>query len=73
MELVNEMEATTNEQVSDSFGWITALGVMYLATLIILCGPQGIVFDALRGLMTGLALCCGMVYLVLTFLPEQYR
>lgn len=67
------METAHNQQVSDRYGWVTALGVMYLATLIILCGPQGIVFDALRGLMTGLALCCGLVYLVLTFLPEKYR
>lgn len=67
------METETNQQVSDSYGWLTALGVMYLAVLIILCGPQGLVFDALRGLMTGLALCTGLIYLVLTFLPERYR
>lgn len=68
-----EMETETNQQISDSYGWLTALGVMYLAVLIILCGPQGLVFDALRGLMTGLALCTGLIYLVLTFLPARYR
>jgi hypothetical protein len=67
------METETNQQISDSYGWLTALGVMYLAVLIILCGPQGLVFDALRGLMTGLALCTGLIYLVLTFLPARYR
>jgi len=70
---VIEMETETNQQISDSYGWLTALGVMYLAVLIILCGPQGLVFDALRGLMTGLALCTGLIYLVLTFLPARYR
>lgn len=67
------MEQTQTQQISDSYGWLPALGVMYLAVLIILCGPQGILFDILRGLMTGLALCTGLVYLVLTFLPEKYR
>jgi hypothetical protein len=67
------METSDRQQVSDSYGWLTALGVMYLAVMIILCGPKGLVFDALRGLMTGLALCSGLVYLVLTFLPEKYR
>jgi hypothetical protein len=68
-----KMETETNQQISDPYGWMIALGVIYLAVLIILCGPQGIVFDAIRGLMTGLALCSGIVYIVLTFLPEQYR
>ena len=58
---------------ADGYAWLIALGVMYLAVLIILCGPRGVVFDALRGLMTGLALCSGLAYLVLTFLPERYR
>ncbi len=67
------MEATTERKFSGHYGWLTALGVMYLALLIILCGPQGIVFDALRGLLTGLALCTGFVYIVLTYLPDKYR
>lgn len=67
------METTTRQPVSDSYGWLTALGVMCLAVLILLCGPQGLVFDLLRGLMTGLALCTALVYIVLTFLPERYR
>ena len=67
------MEATTTEIMPENYGWLTALGVMYLALLIILCGPQGIVFDAIRGLLTGLALCTGLAYIVLTYLPEKYR
>lgn len=70
---VNRMETTEKEQISDSYGWLTALGVMYLALMIILCGPEGLVFDAVRGLLTGLALCTGIVYIVVTFLPDKYR
>jgi len=70
---MDENRTSVSNQVSDSYGWLTALGVMYLAMMIILCGPEGIVFDAIRGLLTGLALCTGLVYLVLTYLPEKYR
>lgn len=68
-----KMEVTTERKFSGHYGWLNALGVIYLALLIICCGPQGIVFDALRGLLTGLALCTGLVYIVLTYLPDKYR
>ena len=59
--------------VREQYTWLIALGVMYLGLLILLCGPQGMVYDALRGLMTGLSFCCVLLYLVLTYLPEKYR
>ena len=67
------MDTTFNNPGNDNYTWLIALGVMYLALLIIFCGPRGFVFDAIRGLLTGLALCSGLVYLVLTNLPERYR
>ena len=67
------MNTTLNNPGTDNYTWLIALGVMYLAILIILCGSQGFVFNAIRGLLTGLALCSGIVYLVLTNLPEKYR
>lgn len=53
--------------------WLPAAGVICLAGVIILAGPQGLLFDAARGLLTGLALCTGLVSLVLASLPERYR
>jgi hypothetical protein len=67
------MDTTLNNPGTDNYTWLIALGVMYLAMMIILCGPQGLVFDAVRGLLTGLALCSGLAYLVLTNVPEEYR
>jgi hypothetical protein len=55
------------------YSWLIALGVMYLGFMILLSGPRGIIFDALRGLMTGLAFCSVLLYMVLTFLPDKYR
>lgn len=65
-------EIHSTKQPGD-YTWFIALGLLYLGIFILLCGPQGILYDALRGLMTGLSLCCVLLYMVLTFLPERFR
>jgi hypothetical protein len=61
------------ENIHPDYTWLVALGVMYLGLLILLCGPVGMVYNALRGLVTGLAFCCVFIYFVMTYLPEKYR
>lgn len=70
---VKIMETTEMKKESGTFTWLIAVGLMYIAMVIILARPQGSAFDALRGLLTGIGLCCGLVYFVLTYLPEKFR
>jgi uncharacterized membrane protein YphA (DoxX/SURF4 family) len=67
------METTEIQKESGNYTWLIAVGLMYIAMVIILARPQGSAFDALRGLLTGIGLCCGLVYLVFTYLPARFR
>jgi hypothetical protein len=62
-------ESTHNNQYS----WLVASGLLLLIFAILAGRPVGLLFDAFRGLLVGLAICCCMVYLVFEFLPEKYR
>ena len=70
---VNRMDNLETQREREDYTWLIAVGVMYLSVLVILFGPRGTVFNAVRGLLTGLALCSALVYLVLTYLPGKYR
>lgn len=70
---VNGMNGIEVEKQRGDYTWLIALGVMYLGFMILLSGPHGLMYNALRGLMTGLALCCVFLYMVLSFLPDKYR
>lgn len=67
------MDGEAIDAYSEKYTWILSFGLMSISTSIILWGPEGMVFDGLRGLTTGIALCSGLAYLVLANLPEKYR
>jgi hypothetical protein len=57
----------------DRYSWLIASGLLLLILAILAGRPVGLLYDAFRGLLVGLAICCCMVYLVFEFLPEKYR
>lgn len=67
------MDNQSRDCSAPDYTWLLALGVMSISMTFILCGPAGMVFLAARGMTTGIALCTGLAYLVLNYLPEKYR
>lgn len=67
------MDGEARSVYGDRYTWILSLGLMSISIAIILWGPEGMVFDGMRGFTTGSALCCGLSYLVLSNLPQKYR
>lgn len=57
---------------NNQYTWIPSFGLMSNSAAIILWEPEGMVFDGIHGLMTGIVLCSSLAYLVLSSLPKKY-